>query len=300
MKTDRLIGIITILQQRKCVTAPWLAHHFEVSRRTINRDIEDICKAGIPIVTTRGAGGGISIMEGFSLDTTVFTTEELQSILIGLKSIGSVSRTAFSEKLLNKFTKDASTIPLADSIRIDLSSFYKGSLTEKVELLKTAIKEKSIVSFHYYYGKGEADKRIEPYQIVFKWAAWYLFGYCMDSRDFRMYKLNRLWDLQMEEESFVKREIPALKQDFDAHIKDDYMVTAIYEPEVKYRLVEEYGPECFTVLKDGRLYTRWGFNSEDSAFLWLLGFGSRVEVTEPECIRRRLAQEAQRVAEKYK
>ena len=87
MKIDRLIGIITILQQNKKVTAPYLAKKFEVSRRTINRDIEDICRAGIPIVTTQGKGGGISIMDGFNLDTTVFTTEELQAIFVCLKSI---------------------------------------------------------------------------------------------------------------------------------------------------------------------------------------------------------------------
>jgi predicted DNA-binding transcriptional regulator YafY len=80
MKIDRLIGIITVLQQNKKVTAPYLADKFEVSRRTINRDIEDICRAGIPIVTMQGADGGISIMDGFNLDTTVFTIEELRQL----------------------------------------------------------------------------------------------------------------------------------------------------------------------------------------------------------------------------
>ena len=94
MKIYRLIGIITTLQQQKTVTAPYLAEKFEVSRRTINRDIEDICRAGIPLVTTQGAGGGISIMEGFSLDTTVFTKQELAAILTGLKSLDSISRSA--------------------------------------------------------------------------------------------------------------------------------------------------------------------------------------------------------------
>ena len=103
MKIDRLIGIITTLQQKKNVTAPYLAEKFEVSRRTINRDIEDICKAGIPIVTTPGANGGISIMEGFSLDTTIFTEQELAAIFTGLKSLDSVSSSATAEKLAQKF-----------------------------------------------------------------------------------------------------------------------------------------------------------------------------------------------------
>lgn len=73
MKIDRLIGILTILMQKEKVTAPYLAEKFEVSRRTINRDIEDMCKAGIPIVTLQGKNGGISIMEGYQIDKTLLT-----------------------------------------------------------------------------------------------------------------------------------------------------------------------------------------------------------------------------------
>lgn len=114
MKINRLIGIITTLQQKKAVTAPYLAKKFEVSRRTINRDIEDICKAGIPIVTTQGANGGISIMDGFSLDTTVFTKQELTAIFTGLKSLDSVSNSASAEKL---FGRTRSQVPANHIIR---------------------------------------------------------------------------------------------------------------------------------------------------------------------------------------
>ena len=171
MKIDRLIGIITILQQKKTVTAPYLAEKFEVSRRTINRDIEDICKAGIPIVTTQGVNGGISIMEGFSLDTTVFTEQELSAIFTGLKSLDSVSYSATAEKLAQKIGGSA-TINLADNMMIDLSSFYKDDLAVKIDRIKQAMKETKCISFHYYYNKGEADKMIEPYLIVFQWSDW--------------------------------------------------------------------------------------------------------------------------------
>lgn len=107
MKIDRLIGIIAILQQNKKVTAPYLAEKFEVSRRTINRDIEDICRAGIPIVTTQGSNGGISLMEGFSLDTTVFTQQELAAILTGLKTLDSVSQMPKLELLAGKLGSGA-------------------------------------------------------------------------------------------------------------------------------------------------------------------------------------------------
>ena len=263
MKIDRLIGIITVLQQNKKVTAPYLAEKFEVSRRTISRDIEDICRAGIPIVTMQGSGGGISIMDGFSLDTSIFTTEELQAIFIGSKSIDSVSPTSHGAKLTSKITGKDSTIPLADNILIDLSSYYKDSLVTKIELLKRAMSEKRLVGFHYYYNKGEADKLIEPYLIVFKWSSWYVFGFCTERQDFRMYKLNRLWNLYITQKEFTLREIPEQSTDFDSHISDDYMITAIFDSSVKYRLIEEYGVGCYTKTKDGYLLFQRGFTNID-------------------------------------
>ena len=288
MKIDRLIGIITTLQRKGKVTAPYLAEKFEVSRRTINRDIETICNAGIPIVTTQGQDGGIEIMQGFTLDTTVFTEEELQSIFVGLKSLDSVSKTEKHKKLSEKYGR---TISVADSIVINLSSYHKESLAEKIELLKEAIKEHKCVSFHYYYNKGEEDKLIEPALIVFEWSSWYIFGWCPARMDFRLYKLTRLWDLQLTETEFKPREIPEDKMNFLENITDSIFVTAIYEASEKYRLVEEYGPYSFKEIDDGRLYTEWGFSSVESALRWHLSFGSRVEIIQPESFKEIYAKE---------
>ena len=280
MKIDRLIGIITTLQQKKNVTAPYLAEKFEVSRRTINRDIEDICKAGIPIVTTQGANGGISIMEGFSLDTTVFSEQELAAIFTGLKSLDSVSNYASAEKLAQKIG-GSEAIRLADNMVIDLSSFYKDDLSAKIDCIKQAMKESKCIKFHYCYNKGEADKQIEPYLIVFKWSDWYVFGFCKERQDFRMYKLRRLWDLQITDESFVVRDIPEEKKQFGAHMTDDYVIAAVYDASVKYRLVEEYGHNSFIEQEDGTLYTEWGFTKTDTAVEWFLSFGDKVKVLGP-------------------
>lgn len=298
MKIDRLIGIITTLQQNKKVTAPYLAEKFEVSRRTINRDIEDICRAGIPIVTTQGKDGGISIMDGFNLDTTVFTTEELQAILIGLKSIDSVSHTPHVERLISKISGN-SVMPLSESIVIDLSSYYKESLATKIELLKRAIGLRRLVGFHYYYSKGEADKLIEPYLILFKWSSWYIFGFCTEQQDFRMYKLNRLWNLQMTETEFKPREIPEQSKNFDNLFHDNRMITAIFDSSEKYRLVDEYGVGCYTETEDGRLLFQRGFTNTDNMLIWLLGFGDKVEVLEPLELREQIRSIIRNMYHKY-
>ncbi len=280
MKIDRLIGIITILQQKKTVTAPYLAEKFEVSRRTINRDIEVICKAGIPIVTTQGVNGGISIMEGFSLDTTVFTEQELAAIFTGLKTLDSVSNSSSAERLAQKLGGTAA-IKLADDMLIDLSSFYKNDLAAKIEGIKQAMKEAKCISFRYCYNKGEAEKLIEPYLIVFKWSDWYVFGFCKQRQDFRMYKLRRLWELRVTDEMFTARDIPEEKMQFGSHMTDDYIVSAVYDPSVKYKLVEEYGHNSFSEQEDGTLYTEWGFSSAETAVEWFLGFGNKVKVLGP-------------------
>ena len=105
MKMERLIGILSILLQREKVTAPELAEQFEVSRRTIQRDIESLCRAGIPISTAQGAGGGISIMEGYRVDRTVLTAPEMQAILAGLRSLDSVSGTRRYAQLMEKLSR---------------------------------------------------------------------------------------------------------------------------------------------------------------------------------------------------
>lgn len=280
MKLNRLIGILTILQQKNSVTASYLAEKFEVSRRTILRDIEAICMAGIPIVTTQGAGGGISLMEGFALDTTVFTEEELAAIFTGLKSLDSVSHASSAKTLARKLDGGAVS-RLTEEVQIDLASFYKGDLAVKLEQIRRAIRERKCIAFHYYYGKGEADKRIEPYRIVYRWSDWYVFGFCRERQDFRMYKLRRLWELRITDETFAVRAIPEEKERFGSHMTDDYIVRAVYDPAVKYRLVEEYGPASFTEREDGKLYTEWGFTEKSRAVEWFLSFGDKVRVLDP-------------------
>ncbi len=298
MKIERLIGIITTLQQKEKVTAPYLAEKFEVSRRTINRDIEDICRAGIPVVTTQGKNGGISLMKGYALDTTVFTRQELSAVLTGLKTLDSVSSSRRAEKLASKMGAGDSP-DLMDCMTIDLASFYKSSFSSKIELIKRGINERRCISFHYYYNKGEDDKLIEPYQIYFMWSDWYVFGYCRQRQDFRLYKLRRLWDLQLSEERYEVRIIPDEKLRFGTHMTDDYFVTAIYDPSVKYKLVEEYGPDSFSVMDNGQLYARWGFNSAEAALPWFLSMGDQVRVIEPSEMVEKMKAAIAAIADKY-
>ena len=283
MKIDRLIGIITVLLQKDKITAPQLAERFEVSRRTINRDIEDLCKAGIPLVTTQGYGGGISIAEGYKLDKTLFTQEEIQTILAGLKGIDSVSKTSYLTKLAEKLSGREHRIASDDMILIDLASHYQGPLTQKIDTMKQAIRGHHLISFRYFYEKGEQQRTIEPYHLVFQWSSWYVFGYCLKRQAYRLFKLNRLWDLELEPEQFAVREVPKEELDFkDFYKADPIRLKAVFENEEKHRLIEEYGIDCYTVDENNRLLFEWDFVSYDNMREWICSFGDRVRVLEPE------------------
>ena len=163
MKIDRLIGILSILLQEEKTTAPELAERFEVSRRTINRDIENLCKAGIPIQTVQGARGGIRIMDGYRMDRTILTSKDMQMILAGLRSLDSVSGSRYYGQLMEKLQAGSSEfISGRDYILIDLSSWYKGTLAPKIEVIQSAIENRNILEFDYFAPSGESRRSIEP------------------------------------------------------------------------------------------------------------------------------------------
>ena len=285
MKLDRLLGILTILLQNERVTAPYLSERFEVARRTISRDIDALCQAGIPVVTHQGSGGGISIAEGFKLDKSVLTADELAGIIAALKGIGSVSDKSNTEKILDKLSANKSAVvSLREPVIIDLASHYKGSLTEKIELIKKAVHEQRLIEFDYYYEKGMTHRRIEPAFVIFRGTAWYVFGFCVLRQDFRMFKLQRLWDLQMCGEVFTQREIPPEKRDFNSHLPDDKTLVALFDPSERYRLIETYGINCYTETGEGLLRLEIGYTNREYMVSWLLGFGGAVRVIEPEDI----------------
>ena len=145
MKIDRLIGIVTILLQTEKSTVPALAQRFEVSRRTIERDIDALCRAGVPLVTVQGYGGGVFIEPRYKLDKTLLSGPELAALVAGAAGVGSVSPAPLARSLAEKLGGSGT-----DDLLIDLSSHYRESLTPKIELLRTAIAEHARVRFTYY------------------------------------------------------------------------------------------------------------------------------------------------------
>ena len=300
MKMERLIGILSILLQQEKVTAPELAKQFEVSRRTIQRDIESLCRAGVPISTTQGTGGGISIMEGYRVDRTVLTDPEMQAILAGLRSLDSVSGTRRYAQLMEKLSPGAGgLLPGGAHMFIDLSSWDKTSLPPKMECIQQAIWQHRTIRFAYFSPKAESVRTMEPYYLVFHWSAWYVWGWCQARKDFRLFKLNRMTDLSVGE-PFAPRPAPLPDLAPERIFPVKCRVTVLLDSPFRWRLVEEYGADSFTVEPDGRLRFTGGFPDQDSALSWILTFGEGAELLEPEELRETLRALAETLAERYK
>ena len=301
MKIDRLIGILSVLLQEEKTTAPELAERFEVSKRTINRDIEDLCKAGIPIRTAQGTGGGISIMDGYRMDRTILTSKDMQMILAGLRSLDSVSGSKYYGQLMEKIQAGSSEfITGRDSILIDLSSWYRESLAPKIETLQDAIEDRHLIKFRYYAPSGESERTVEPYYLVFRWSSWYLWGWCLKRKDFRLFKLNRMDKVRETDRDFECREatLPDLSNEkiFPGEIK----VKALFKADQKWRLVEEFGPSCFTEIDDGRLLFTADYTDMENLITWILTFGDKAEVLEPKEAREKIACMVQKMTAIYK
>lgn len=282
MKLDRLIGILSVLLQEDMTTAPELAERFEVSRRTINRDIEALCMAGIPIQTSQGFGGGITIMDGYRMDRTILTSKDMQMILAGLRSLDSVSGSRYYGQLMEKLqTGSSEFISGKASMLIDLSSWYKGSLAPKIEVIQSAIESRHLLQFKYYAPSGEGDRVIEPYYLVFQWSSWYIWGWCTSREDYRLFKLNRMDRVAETEKEFACRKAPMPDLSNEKIFRGDIKVKALFTPDMKWRLVEEFGPHCFSETDDGRLLFTADYTDMDNLVTWLMTFGAKAEVLEP-------------------
>ena len=234
-------------------------------------------------------------MEGYRVDRTVLTDPEMQAILAGLRSLDSVSGSSYYAQLMEKLQAGASEfVSGRDSMLIDLSSWYKESLAPKITLIQDAIEERRQIAFHYFAPGGESVRMAEPYYLIFKWSSWYVWGWCRKRKDFRMEELKKT------EEKFAPRQVPVPDLSNERIFPANIRVKVLFEPDAKWRLMEEFGPHCFKEQKDGRLLFEMDYTDESSLMGWLLTFGEKARVLEPAEVREKLLKTAERIAAIYR
>lgn len=298
---DRFVGIISVLLVQNKVTALDLAEEFKVSRRTINRDIEDICNVGIPIAAVRGQNGGISIREGCCIDHALFYSSDMQAILAGLQSKDSAGGTNFYQRLMAKFNLAEIENRVQDPpAAVELSSSYHTSLMPRIELIQGAIENRERVAFTYFTSRGESRRIVEPYKLIFQKSSWYVWGYCVQRKDYRMFELNRMLDLVSTHVSYTLKRALEMPRDQARSFPYPIQVEIRFEQDCKWRILEEYGVGSFEELKDGRLLFQFSFLDKESLFSWLLSFGNRAELLKPTKLREEFVKVIQNISSTYK
>ena len=218
----------------------------------------------------------------------------------GLRSLDSVSGSHYYGQLMEKIKSGSSEyISGSESILIDLSSWYKDSLSPKIEMIQNAIEERRILGFHYYAPSGDSTRKIEPYFLIFKWSSWYVYGYCLLRKEFRMFKLNRMDKIACETVFETGRNVPMPDLSNEHLFPATTRVKAVFDSSMKWHLIEEFGIDSFTVQSDGSLLFEHEYSDNESLLTWILSCRDKVTVMEPEFLRENLCRIASNIAKKY-
>jgi predicted DNA-binding transcriptional regulator YafY len=270
---------------KKQMTAPELANHFEVSKRTILRDIDTLTMAGIPIYTTQGKGGGIFIQDRFMLNKTFITEDEQKQILFSLQSM-SATELIETDKVLGKL-RSLFDYPNKEWIEVDFSRWgHSATDNAKFEILRAAIINKLAVSFDYLSAYGESKGReAYPLKLSFKSKAWYLQSFCSSENDYRTFKFNRMSNVTVLDESFNGKEyeIPKIEPPENPSSLRYVDVTLLVSSLAKHRIYDEFAESDITINKNGTFTLR--ITEGQWLYDYILSYGTAVEVLEPQYVR---------------
>lgn len=307
MKIDRLLGITTYLLNRDIVNANTLAKKFEVSSRTIQRDIETLNLAGIPIASIQGTNGGYGIVDSFKFEKQITNTEDYLFIitaLIGMCSAYNNKKLKTTLEKLLSISKEGKSI--SPKIKLDFSASREGSnIGEYLEIIQTAIEGEYIIEFEYTNSYGNKTLRLtEPIGVIYKWYAWYMLGYCHNKKDYRLFKVARIRNLKRLEELFsIKHEnIDKLLAQQEKQDTYKYMdVKLLCKESIRISVEEYFSNGCITSLDDGDFILQ--FTVPENEIGWkgiLLTYGNKIEIIEPEKLKVEFVSKANEIINVYK
>ena len=297
MQESRLFRIVYYLLENGKATAPELAQKFEVSIRTIYRDIDAISSAGIPIYAAQGKGGGISILSDYTLEKSFFSEQEREQILMALQGIMATTGKT-SDELLTKLS-GLFQMKFTKWIEVDFSDWVQGKPQQNTfVLIKNAIFQKKVISFCYFNSKGNNSKRnARPICLVFKSKDWYLYAFCLLRNDYRFFKLTRIRQVEMLSDTFTQDFTP-IRIEKQIHIEKTITVKLKFDRRIAFRVYDEF-TDNITEDTQGNLYVQVNLPDNEILYSYLLSFAEYVEVLEPQCIRKQIKKRLQKMQEKY-
>jgi predicted DNA-binding transcriptional regulator YafY len=299
MQINRLFGIVYLLMNKKNTTAKELAAHFEVSVRTIYRDIDTLCEAGIPIYTNKGKGGGICLLENFVLNKSILSEQEQNVILSALQSLQATTYPETNQVLSKLSTLFGNQNP--DWIEVDFTYWSNDEESKiKFEQLKDAIIHHHVIQFDYYNSCGqESHRQAEPVKLMFKGQAWYLQGYCRDKQDFRFFKITRIKNLTMEEETFSPQAARLNEETPPSNTQALFSCVLKVDSEMAYRIYDEFPISAITKQEDGSFLIRTQLMAGGWIYGYLMSYEDHVEILEPETLREEVKNKLKNAYSRY-
>lgn len=302
MQIERLVRMVFYIVSHEHVTAKELSEYFHVSTRTIYRDMNILSIAGIPVISTKGTGGGISLIDGYAIDKSILSKEEQQSVFQGLQIL-QAAKYPSAEMALNKISAIFRNALEPEWLDVDFT-YWGSDEKEKIKLsdLQYAILNRHVITFLYRNTElKQSERAVEPLRLMFKSHAWYLAGYCRDKQEIRTFRLSRIRRLRVMPELFER----VLPPDFSltARCKEAGTFPRIklkFSPVIAHRLYDEFQEEQVSLGEDGYYYAAVPFELNHWTIHYLLSFGKYVEILEPEAARTLLKKHVAEILEVYR
>lgn len=299
MKINRLLEMIILLLNKGTITAGELSDRFQVSVRTIYRDIDILSTSGVPVVMTRGNGGGISLLEEYSLSKVMISEQERDGLLLALQTLQATGYPQ-SEDILTKLGAVFKEPSRKDRIEIDFS-YWSSTPNEKNKFndIKEAIWQRRVISFDYVNSNGlKSSRSAEPERLLYKGHTWYLIAYCRKREGHRIFRLTRVKNVMVLEETFTPRLCPEWEEEASG-LPDSVHLKLKFQPRILNRIYDDFAEELITKNEDGTLVVEVDFPEDEWVYGYILSFGSYVEVLEPVHIRRIVTERLKLALEKY-
>ncbi len=288
MKNDRLFAIVYLLLSHEKLTARYLADYFEVSTKTIYRDIDTLTKANIPIYMSKGKNGGIALLDYYTLDKTLLTIDEKIQLASSLQVMEQIH--TMQPEIYRKLAKYLG-YHQESYFNIDLSS-WNSKVNFAFQHLQQALLLHHKIQFIYSNSSGKTDKRVvEPYKIYFKYNQWYFYGYDIDKKGFRLFKLSRMHEVQVLDESFVDR--PFEDYQFNSNEQEQIKLKLEISQRCAYRVYDDFCLDQITQDEQGNFIIEVKYPYNDWIYSFLLSYGDQLKVLEPQFIQDELVQRLQ-------
>ncbi|ASA22498.1 helix-turn-helix transcriptional regulator [Paenibacillus donghaensis] len=305
MRIDRLLGITVYLLNRGRVSASALAERFEVSRRTIQRDMETLDQAGIPIVATFGSSGGYEILDSFRMEKQPASSSDYSLIVAALQGLFTAYPHPRLDTVLDKMIAAAGIHAAKPQLVLDFGVLREGiDVPQRLSLLERAVTEREQVDFTYCNSEGRISQRtVEPVTLLYKWYAWYIYGFCLEKQAYRYFKLLRMSGLRATGRTFTHthEEAGLLLDQQEANDSRTYIDFRLFcKAEVKTKAMEYLNGVIEQEDENGDFIL--AVHVPESEHLWfgtLLALGNRIKVLEPPSLKRRLCEQAREIMQAY-